>query len=125
MINGKPEGLNLSDLNKLAKVNPKYAELLGTLSGIDNLVKQFASDTIERLGDPDIYYIKTELLNYCYNMYLYNKERKAIVGYSWLFDDFITKCQTKQIEKDVEEVVQKMLTKFQNKWLKDDGINWL
>lgn len=118
-------GLNLTDLGKLAKTNPKYAELFGNLAGIDMLVKQFATDTIERLADSSIYYIKTELLNYCYNMYLYNKERKTIVGFSWLFDDFITKCQNQTIETDVQEAIKKMLSKFSQIYLREDDINWV
>lgn len=119
-------GINLNDLMSLAKSNPKYAELFGSISGMDALVKQMATDAIETYAtDPSEYYIKTELLNFCYNMYLYNTERAVIVGYSLLFNDFLTKCQTKEIENDIQEAVKKMLTLFGTKNLSNNKVNWI
>lgn len=120
-------GINLNDLGMLAKRYPRYAELFGQLYGIDKLIKNFATDTITTYAiDPSAYFVKTELLNSCYNFYLYNSERNATIGRSWLFDDFLTKCQTKMIEKDLEEVIKKMINKFENtKSLKLNKINWI
>lgn len=119
-------GINLNDLHTLAKANPQYATLLGEIAGIDGFIKNFVSDTITNYADGSIYFIKTELLNQCYNLYLYNKERNATIGHSWLFDDFLTKCQTKMIEKDIEDVVLTMITKFNNdKKLFENKINWI
>lgn len=119
-------GINLNDLGKLAKTNPKYATLFGELSGVDTLIKNFASDTISNYSDPEVYYIKTELLNQCYNLYLYNKERNATVGKSWLFNDFLKKCQSKLIEKEVIDTVLSMINTFNdsNK-LSETKINWI
>lgn len=119
------QGINFSDLHKLAKTNPKYATLLGELAGVDQLIKNYINDIITNYADPSCYYIKTELLNSCYNLYLYNSEINATIGYSWLFDNFLTKCQTKQIETDVENVVLNMINKFNNDKLNENKINWI
>lgn len=125
-MNKNKLGLNLNDLSLLARKNPKYAKLLGELAGIDQIIKNFANDIITNYSDPNVYFIKTELLNQCYNLYLYNSERNATIGYSWLFDDFLTKCQTKVIEKDVEKAVKKMIDSFNNdKKLSEKKINWI
>ena len=73
-------GINFNDLHMLAKSNPKYATLLGELAGIDGFIKNFACDTIENYADKNVYFIKTELLNQCYNLYLYNSDRNATIG---------------------------------------------
>lgn len=119
-------GINLNDLGKLAKANPKYATLFGQIAGVDKVIKTFASDTITNYADPDVYYIKTELLNQCYNLYLYNKERNITIGKGWLFDDFLKKCQSKMIEKEVENAVLNMINKFNNDTkLTENKIHWL
>jgi hypothetical protein len=119
-------GINLNDLNKLATANPKYATLLGELAGIDKLIKQFASDTVTNYADPNVYFIKTELLNQCYNLYLYNAERNVTVGKSWLFDDFLNKCQSKMIENEIENAVLNIIDKVNNdSKLNETKINWI
>ena len=119
-------GINLNDLGALAKANPRYASLLGELAGIDQLIKNFATDTITNHADPNVYYIKTELLNQCYNIYLYNSERNITIGKSWLFDDFLQKCQTKMIEKDIEKTILSMINSFNNDMkLYENKINWI
>lgn len=119
------QGINLNDLGGLAKQNPKYAELFGQLAGIDQLIKNFAGHIIETYADPNVYYIKTELLNQCYNLYLYNIERNITIGHSWLFDDFLNKCQTKLIEREVEKAIKSMINKFDNdSRLSENKINW-
>ena len=119
-------GINLNDLGALAKANPRYASLLGELAGIDQLIKNFATDTITNYADPNVYYIKTELLNQCYNIYLYNSERNMTIGKSWLFDDFLKKCQSKMIEKDIEQTILSMINSFNNDTkLYENKINWI
>ena len=119
-------GINLNDLGQLAKANPKYATLFGELAGVDQIIKNFATDTITNYADPNIYYIKTELLNQCYNLYLYNAERNITIGKGWLFDDFLQKCQSKMIEKDVESTILAMIDKFNNDTkLSENKINWI
>lgn len=119
------QGINFNDLGTLAKTNPKYASLFGELAGIDQFIKNFANDTITNYSDPSVYYIKTELLNQCYNLYLFNSEVNVTIGHSWLFEDFINKCQTKMIEKDVEKVVLTMINKFNNEKLSEKKVNWI
>ena len=118
--------INLNDLAKLARSNPKYANMLKGLYDIDVVIKGFVEDTITNYSDPSIYYVKTELMNRCYNLYLYSSERRAIVGVSWDLSDFLTKCETKLIEKDVENKVKKMIDKFgQSKLMLNERINWI
>ena len=83
------------------------------------------NDTITNYADPSVYFIKTELLNQCYNLYLFNSEHNVTIGHSWIFEDFLQKCQTKMIEKDVEKAVLKMIDKFNNEKLSEKKINWI
>lgn len=117
-------GINLNDLKTLAKKNPKYAKLLGEIAGIDQLIKNIVNDTITNSDDPKVYFIKTELFNQCYNLYLFNSELNATIGHTWLFDDFLNKCQTKIIDIEVETVTKDMLKKFKQEKLSSDKINW-
>lgn len=117
-------GINLNDLKTLAKKNPKYAKLLGEIAGIDQLIKNIVNDTITNSADPKVYFIKTELFNQCYNLYLFNSELNATVAHTWLFDDFLKKCQTKIIDIEVETVTKDMLKKFKQEKLSSDKINW-
>lgn len=117
-------GINLNDLKILAKKNPKYAKLLGEIAGIDQLIKNIVNDTITNSTDPKVYFIKTELFNQCYNLYLFNSELNATVAHTWLFDDFLKKCQTKMIDIEVETVTKYMLKKFKEEKLSSDKINW-
>ena len=119
------QGINLNDLYLLAKNNPKYSKLLGEIAGIDKVIKGFAEDTIINYADPKVYYIKTELLNNCYNFYLFNSEVSATIGKSWLFNDFLSKCETKMIEKEIIESTTKMINMFNNQKLSESKINWI
>ncbi len=120
------QGINLNDLGTLAKSNPKYASLFGELAGIDKVIKQFAGDQITNYADSNVYFIKTELLNQCYNLYLYNSERNATFAYGWTFDDFLNKCQSKIIETEVENVIKRMIKQFNNDMkLSENKVNWI
>lgn len=120
-------GLNLNDLYKLAKKDPKYTQLYAGLFQIDKQIKNMVTDTIVNLVDnPDIYYSKTLLLNQCYNLYLYNVERQATAGVSWAMADFLLKCENKTIQDDIKDKVAKMLRKFGEANIKvGDDINWV
>jgi len=118
-------GINLNDLQSLAKQNPKYASLLGELAGIDQIIKNTINDTITEIADPNVYYVKTELLNRCYNLYLYNSERNATVGYAWLFSDFLSKCQNKMIQSDVDIITKRMINEFNKPKISESKINWI
>ena len=61
-------GINLNDLGQLAKANPKYATLFGELAGVDQIIKNFATDTVTNYADPNIYYIKTLIV---FHLFIY------------------------------------------------------
>jgi hypothetical protein len=120
-------GLNLNDLYKLAKKDPKYTNLYAGLFQIDRQIKNMVSDTIVNLvDDPDMYYSKTLLLNQCYNLYLYNVERQATVGVSWTMADFLLKCENKTIQDDIRDKVTRMVRKFGEANIESgEKINWV
>lgn len=120
-------GLNLNDLYKLAKKDPKYTNLYAGLFQIDRQIKNMVSDTIVNLvDDPDMYYSKTLLLNQCYNLYLYNIERQATVGVSWTMADFLLKCENKTIQDDIKDKVTRMVRKFGEANIESgEKINWV
>lgn len=121
-----PEAINLNQLADLAKVNPKYTRMFAGLAQIDNLIKKFVEDTICNQTDPDVYYVKTELMAQCYTLYLYNSERGATIGVSWPLAEFLNKCETKTIEYDVINKTKQMINKFSQSGLSvGDKINWI
>lgn len=125
-ISKKPDTLNLNQLSSLAKTNPKYAKMFAGLAQIDNYIKKFVEDIVCNQTDPDIYYIKTELMAQCYTLYLYNTERQATVGVSWPLADFLKKCEDKSIEIDINAKVTQMIGKFGEAGLSvGDRINWI
>lgn len=120
------DAINLNQLAELAKANPKYAKMFAGLAQIDNFVKKFVEDIICNQTDASVYYIKTELMNQCYTLYLYNSERQATVGVSWPLADFLNKCETKTIEYDINTKVTQMIKKFGTSGLSTgDKINWI
>lgn len=122
----KADTLNLNQLSKLAKTNPKYAKMFAGLAQIDNYIKKFVEDIVCNTTDPSIYYIKTELMAQCYTLYLYNSERQATVGVSWPLADFLKKCENKSIELDINIKVKQMITKFGETGLSTgDKITWI
>lgn len=120
------DAINLNQLAELAKANPRYAKMFAGLAQIDNFVKKFVEDIICNQTDASVYYIKTELMNQCYTLYLYNSERQATVGVSWPLADFLNKCETKTIEYDINTKVTQMIKKFGTSGLSTgDKINWI
>lgn len=120
------DAINLNQLAELAKANPRYAKMFAGLAQIDNFVKKFVEDIICNQTDASVYYIKTELMNQCYTLYLYNSERQATVGVSWPLADFLSKCETKTIEYDINTKVTQMIKKFGTSGLSTgDKINWI
>lgn len=120
------DAINLNQLAELAKANPRYAKMFAGLAQIDNFVKKFVEDIICNQTDASVYYIKTELMNQCYTLYLYNSERQATVGVSWPLADFLNKCETKTIEYDINAKVTQMIKKFSTSGLSTgDKINWI
>lgn len=122
----EPKAINLSQLGELAKANPKYARMFGGLAQIDNSIKKFVEEIVcNQTGDSSVYYIKTELMSQCYNLYLYNSERRITVGVSWLLVDFLQKCENKTIEYEVNTKVTRMIKAFDKNDLLTNKINWI
>lgn len=120
------DAINLNQLAELAKANPRYAKMFAGLTQIDNFIKSFVKDIVSSEADDSIYYIKTELMNQCYTLYLYNSERQATVGVSWTLADFLRKCEDKTIEYDVNNKVRRMIAKFGESGLSiGEKINWI
>lgn len=119
-------GINLNQLEQLAKQNPKYTQMFAGLAKIDNTIKKFVEDIVCNQVDPSAYYIKTELMSQCYNLYLFNSERQATVGVSWPLIDFLQKCENKTIEYEINTKVIQMINKFGKSNLDTgDKINWI
>ena len=118
-------GINFNQLGELAKANPKYAKMFAGLAQIDNTIKKFIQDIVCNQADPSVYYIKTELMSQCYNLYLFNSERNAIVGVSWPLVDFLQKCENKVIQLEINTKVIQMINKFGEQHLDTDKINWI
>ena len=118
--------INLSQLSELARKNPKYARMFAGLAQIDNSIKKFIENIVcNQVDDSSIYYIKTELESQCYNLYLFNTERKVTVGMSWLLVDFLQKCEDKTIEYEMNDKVPRMIQMFGKKDLNTNKVNWL
>lgn len=123
-IHQMSDAINLADLPKLVKKNPRYTKMFTGLAQIDNHVKRFIEDIICNHTDGSVYYIKTELKGQCYNLYLYNVETKATVGASWILVDFLKKCEQKTLEVELNSIVSTMLQKFKTK-LDLNKTNWI
>lgn len=119
-------GFDLQQLVALSRQKPEYASMLNGLYQIDKVIKKFVTDEIENLSsNPDEYFIKTELMNKCYNIYLYSSARQAIVGTSWPLADFLVKCEDKSIERDIKDRTKRMLDKFGGKLIVGGRTNWI
>ena len=100
--------------------------MFGGLAQIDNSIKKFVEEIVcNQTGDSSVYYIKTELMSQCYNLYLYNSERRITVGVSWLLVDFLQKCENKTIEYEVNTKITRMLKAFDKNDLLTNKINWI
>ena len=113
-----PITLNMNTLLAMAQQNPEYSKMLAGLYHVDELIKKFVADEVDRITDGTMYYIKTEIMNQVYNLYLFNAEVNATVGFTWVLADFLTKCQTKMIENEVIKVTRVMVKRLNNGPLK-------
>jgi hypothetical protein len=123
----KSNGMSLNDLAKLAKTNPKYKQLFLSLKTIDSSIQNFIKQIVkDAVPDDNNYYCKTELMNQCYTIYLYNTERRAVVGKTWPLVDFLELCQRKRIEMELNTQLRKMIMKFDEAGISTgDRINWI
>ena len=124
-MNKKNERIDFSQISQLAKTNPKYASILSSLAQIDSTIKKMIGDEIENLDDGSLYYIKTELMNHCYIVYLYYLPRQLTVATSWTLSDFLLKCENKIIEFDIKVKVEEMINRLKAKKVFNDKINWV
>lgn len=119
------EKIDFSQITKLAKANPKYAALLTSLAQIDSTVRKMVADEVENLDDGSLYYIRTELMNKCYIIYLYYLPRKLTVATSWTLGDFLVKCESKTVEYDIKVRVENMINRLKAKKVFNERINWV
>lgn len=120
------QGMTLNDLMELAKKNTKYKSLFTGLAIIDQTMQNFVKDIIEdSVTNVDEYYIKTEIMNQCYSVLIYNSTHNATVGFSWPMADFLTMCSGKKLEVETNAKIKKVLLKFQEKGLSPTTVNWI
>lgn len=102
--------INLDHLSELVKTNPQYTKLFIGLSQIDKFVKQVIKDTIETHADnPDDYYVKTELSEKSYALYLWNAPRRDRASYEWPLELFLNMCKNKTVEFEIQSKVLKII----------------
>lgn len=120
--------INMDDLPKLIKVNPKLATLYGSLYGLDRLIKKMILDYIERFDDPEKYAIKTQLAHECYELILWHKDLKAMVGRSFPLADFIDMCRKGNdfIELKIGHTMSDILKRYDSSNTLDrEKVNWV
>lgn len=120
------QGMNLNDLMEMAKQNTQYKALFTGLAIIDKTIQSFVKDIIEdSVSNVQDYYIKTEIMNQCYSVYIFSTEQNATVGFSWPMAEFLQKCSGKNLEVDTNMKVKKALLKFKEKGLSTTKTNWI
>ena len=120
------QGMTLNDLIELSKKDTKYKSLFTGLAMIDKTMQQFIKDIIaDSVTNIDEYYIKTEIMNQCYSVYLFNISQNATVGFSWPMADFLSMCTNKKLELETNIKIKKALLKFQEKGLSSNKTNWI
>lgn len=120
------QGLTLNDLIDLSKKDTKYKKLYTGLALIDKNMQNFIKDIVnDCVSNVDEFYIKTEFMNRCYSVYIFNAIQQVTIGVSWPMADFLTMCAGKKLEMEVNEKVRRMILKFDNKGLSTVKTNWL
>ena len=120
------QGMTLNDLIELSKKDTKYKSLFTGLAMIDQTMQNFIKDIIkDSVSNIDDYYIKTEIMNQCYSVYVFSIAHNATVGFSWPMADFLTMCAGKNLELETNTKIKKVLLKFQEKGLSPNKTNWI
>lgn len=120
------QGMTLNDLIELSKQNTQYKSLFTGLAMIDQTMQNFVKDIIkDSVTDIDNYYIKTEIMNQCYSVYVFNSSQNVTVGFSWPMADFLTMCSGKNLELETNTKIKKVLLKFKEKGLSTTKTNWI
>ena len=110
----------------MTKQNTKHKALFTGLAIIDQTMQSFIKDIIENsVSNVNEYYIKTEIMNQCYSVLIYNTIHNATVGFGWPLADFLTMCSSKSLELETNAKIKKALLKFQEKGLSTTHTNWI
>lgn len=120
------QGMTLSDLIEMSKKNTQYKSLYTGLAIIDQTMQNFIKDIIkDSVSNVNDYYIKTEIMNQCYSVYVFNINQNATVGFSLPMGDFLAMCANKNLELEINTKIKKVLLKFQEKGLSTTKPNWI
>jgi hypothetical protein len=120
------QGMTLNDLIELSKKDTKYKSLFTGLAMIDQTMQNFIKDIIkDSVTNIDEYYIKTEIMNQCYSVYVFNTSQNVTVGFSWPMADFLSMCANKKLELETNTKIKKVLLKFKEKGLSTNKTNWI
>ena len=120
------QGITLNDLIELSKKDTQYKSLFMGLAMIDKTTQNFIKDIIkDSVSNVDDYYIKTEIMNQCYSVYIFSISQNVTIGFSWTMADFLTMCANKKLELETNTKIKKTLLKFQEKGLSTTKTNWI
>lgn len=123
------QGMSLNDLIKAAKHSKEHKKLFTGLALIDKTVQDFVKDIMGDVVPGDEiteFFIKTELMNQCYSLYIFNRTQQVTIGMSWPMADFLTMCSKKTLEMELNTKVRRIFLKFKDKGLSTGNrINWL
>lgn len=123
------QGMSLNDLIELSKHSKEHKQLFMALAMIDKTMQDFVKDIIaDSVSEEELkeYYIKTEIMNHCYSLYIFNRTQQVTVGVSWPIAEFLTMCAGKKLEMELNTKIKRMLLKFEEKGLSTGSrINWL
>ena len=120
--------INIDDLPKLIKNNPRLANLSGSIYGMDRVVRKILLEALQRFDDPERYAIKTQLSDQCYDILLWHKDIQTIVGTTWPLADFIEMCCKGEdfLNTQVTSRTINMTKRFDNlNSLDHENINWI
>lgn len=120
------QGMTLNDLIELSKKDTQYKSLFMGLAMIDQTTQNFIKDIIkDSVSNVDDYYIKTEIMNQCYSVYIFSISQNVTVGFSWTMADFLSMGANKKLELEANAKIKKALLKFQEKGLSSNKTNWI
>ena len=120
------QGMTLNDLMEMAKQNTQYKSLFTGLAIIDQTMQNFIKDIMkDSVNNVDEYYIKTEIMNQCYSVYIFNANQNVTVGFSWPMADFLSMCANKKLEVETNTQIKKVLLKFNERGLSTTKVNWI
>lgn len=122
------KGMSLNDLLELSKNSEKHKKLFNGLALIDKTMQGMVRDILlnEIKGNIDEYFIKTEIMNQCYSLYIFNQAQQVTIGVSWPLADFLMLCSNKGLELDLQFKVKRILKRFTEKGLRiGNHINWV